>query len=190
MAKIILKDKRKHIMLSIAEAGLLMIKDAGFVLLDSFFPKNYPESRFTRRLLGLDKVSQNSWRISFDRLAERGLLQKKKKESGLIYSITARGRFWVEDLEKEISKKEPPWDGKWRIISFDIPERTRKHRDSLRAELIRSGYQKLHNSVWVGKAPLPQDVFEFIREEGIENYIHLFLAGNFDKESDIKKLFG
>jgi len=189
VAKIILKDKKKHIALSIAEAGLLLMADVGYAFLDSFFPEKYPESRLSRRLLGLDSVPKNSWRVSLDRMVERGLVQRKKRDGKFQYYITSEGRVWVDNFQKEIAREPRRWDGKWRIISFDVPEKMRKHRDALRSALVSSGYQKLHNSVWVGKDPLPHDVFGFIHEEELEDYIHLFLANNFDKEENIQHLF-
>lgn len=189
MAKIILKDKKKNALLSVAETGLLMVAEAGFIFLDNFFPKKYPETRLSRQLFGLDSVSRKNWRTSLDRLVRRGLVRKEKSKSGLKYTITIKGKSWFDGFNKEFEKEELWWDGKWRIVSFDIPEKLRKHRDALRSELAANGYQKLQNSVWVGRLPLSADVFEFIQEERLDDYVHLFLANNFDKEDDIKKLF-
>lgn len=50
------------------------------------------------------------------------------------------------------------WDGKWRIVMFDIKECTRPSRDSLRDELTNLGFIKIQNSVWV----FPHDCEEFI----------------------------
>ncbi len=41
------------------------------------------------------------------------------------------------------------WDGKWRIIIFDIPEPRRKVRIKLRRTLHAIGFVRLQDSVWV-----------------------------------------
>ncbi len=41
------------------------------------------------------------------------------------------------------------WDGKWRVVVFDIQERQRHKRDELREMLGRTGFTRLQDSVWV-----------------------------------------
>jgi len=49
------------------------------------------------------------------------------------------------------------WDGKWRIIMFDIREKRRKIRLRLRMLLSGAGFVRLQDSVWVH--PYPCDEF-------------------------------
>lgn len=49
-------------------------------------------------------------------------------------------------LQKQKKKR---WDGKWRIVAFDIHERFRKQRDLLRMELKAAGFMQLQRSMWV-----------------------------------------
>ena len=50
---------------------------------------------------------------------------------------------------KLVPKKPKKWDRKWRILSFDIPERRRKVRFQIRSTLISLGFVRLQDSVWV-----------------------------------------
>jgi CRISPR-associated endonuclease Cas2 len=50
-----------------------------------------------------------------------------------------------------------PWDEKWRVINFDIPEKDRKLRDKLRYSLEQVGFKSLQRSLWI--SPLPIDDF-------------------------------
>lgn len=47
-----------------------------------------------------------------------------------------------------------PWDGTWRIVLFDIPEKDRKIRGVLRRQLAAAHFGYLQNSVWVSPDPL------------------------------------
>ena len=88
------------------------------------------------------------------------------KHEGLVHEDT-QGRLAMTDLGKHkienILMKEyvipPPviWDGKWRVLMFDIKERRRRIRTQLRKLLQSAGFVRLQNSVWVH--PYPCDEF-------------------------------
>ena len=59
-------------------------------------------------------------------------------------------RAMQEILASEYVIPEPAfWDGKWRMIIFDIKEKQRKRRDELRLLLEGVGFIKLQQSAWV-----------------------------------------
>ncbi len=49
------------------------------------------------------------------------------------------------------------WDGKWRMLIFDIKEKRRKVRATLRNLLAGAGFIRLQDSVWIH--PYPCDEF-------------------------------
>jgi len=65
-------------------------------------------------------------------------------------------------------------DGISRLVIFDIPERDRKKRDTVRAELIGYGFRLLQKSVWIGAYPLPKDFLELIDDLELARHIHIF----------------
>lgn len=96
-----------------------------------------------------------------DRLTAQGLIKFKKSTRGKVYlTITDKGRnellkYQLGDLK---ISRPPVWDGKWRVLIFDIREYRRGDRDRLRLELSRLGFKKLQNSVWI----YPYDCAEII----------------------------
>lgn len=80
------------------------------------------------------------------------------KHQGLVHE-DERGRLVLTDLgrrkiEKVLIKEyviPPPaiWDGKWRILLFDIRERRRRVRAQLRKLLDGAGFVRLQDSAWV-----------------------------------------
>lgn len=86
------------------------------------------------------------------RLLDRGLIEFKKTRSGKKYlHLTDKGR--KELLKYQVGeltiKKPKHWDGKWRVIIFDIKELRRGDRDRLRVQLRRLGFARLQQSVWI-----------------------------------------
>ncbi len=81
------------------------------------------------------------------RLTKLGLLSFR---SGSIY-LTEKGERALRDFERaEYQIKKPRrWDGRWRILTFDIPEKRKVLRDKVRQTLVAVGFVKLQNSVWI-----------------------------------------
>lgn len=80
-------------------------------------------------------------------LINRGLLELKKDK----LRLTQKGKLYLlrNTFNKNQQKKKPKWDGKWRVLIFDIPENLRFVRDQLRSTLIVIGFKRLQNSVWI-----------------------------------------
>lgn len=82
------------------------------------------------------------------RLIEKGLVQYT--DNGLL-ALTSSGRKALGQIERREFKIKKPskWDGKWRVLIFDIKEKNKKTRDKIRITLSFIGFVKLQNSVWV-----------------------------------------
>ena len=89
-------------------------------------------------------------------LRQKGLLTK---DSGERLRLTEKGAAHIERiLMREYAIPAPVrWDGKWRILMFDIGEKRRRVRTRLRILLQGVGFVRLQNSVWV--YPYPCDEF-------------------------------
>lgn len=81
------------------------------------------------------------------RLAKKGLL----KFNGKYYELTAEGEKKLRQLElKGFHLNKPKrWDGKWRVVIFDIPEKKKNVREQVRNLFILAGFIRLQDSVWV-----------------------------------------
>jgi len=93
---------------------------------------------------------------SASKLVKRGLL---KFEDGY-YQLTTQGekilrRWELVDYKLERPKK---WDGKWRMVIFDIPEKKKKIRKQISELFGQAGLHRLQDSVWV----YPYDCEEII----------------------------
>lgn len=74
-----------------------------------------------------------------------------------IYRLTAQGRLCAlggRDPQARWSRK---WDGRWRMVLFDIPVVRDSHRRRLRRYLHDRGFGCLQGSVWVTPDPLEEE---------------------------------
>ena len=101
------------------------------------------------------------YRTALGRLAALGLITFEKKDGKSYARITDAGRkklaFELEKKKLDLSKKHR-WNGRWRVVIFDVPERRRKIRDRLRILMQELGFIRLQDSVWV----FPYDCEDFI----------------------------
>jgi DNA-binding transcriptional regulator PaaX len=84
---------------------------------------------------------------SRERLVSSGFLEYKQ---GML-SITHKGRVYLlkETSFWKIKKSKQKWDGKWRVLIFDIPEKRKATRDQIRITLSNIGFMRLQDSVWI-----------------------------------------
>ncbi len=85
------------------------------------------------------------------KLKEKGFIKFENKSGKKFVRLTKKGREKLLKYQlQEIKIKKPKrWDKKWRVVIFDIKEQRKYAREGLRIELIRLGFLKLQNSVWV-----------------------------------------
>ena len=97
---------------------------------------------------------------SFTRLKEKGLIEIVEINGKKVARVTSKGEDKLDFLERHSFKLKIPkkWDGRWRVVSFDIKESKKGIRERLRFTLIQIGFVKLQNSVWV----YPYDCEDFI----------------------------
>lgn len=94
------------------------------------------------------------------RLIERGYIRTSGSGNHQKVELTEKGEQFAAHIVdgKLIPSKPKRWDGKWRILIFDIPERKRRVRDQTRITLLGIGFYRLQDSVWV----YPYDCEDFI----------------------------
>lgn len=64
--------------------------------------------------------------------------------------LTKKGENRMLELNlREQVKRPRRWDGKWRVLVFDIPERRRRVRQWIRSTVRGIGFVRLQDSVWI-----------------------------------------
>jgi len=107
------------------------------------------------------------------------------------YKLTEKG-FLELSLEFPFFRfLREKWDGKWRIISYEIPEKKREIRDRLRREMQGWGLGPWHRSFWITPHPILPTLKSLTAQKEEEKYIQAFEADHTfgDREFLIEKVW-
>ena len=92
------------------------------------------------------------------RLQQRQLLERDSTSpDDRLYRLTARGRLHVLGGHDPVERWARPWDGRWRLVLFDVPTGQNAQRERLRRYLRDKGFGYLQNSVWIKPDPLEEE---------------------------------
>ncbi len=97
------------------------------------------------------KFNQSTARQYIGRLEKRKLIKRRMKGGRSEMMLTKKGReeLLSYDIDKIKLKNDKRWDGKWRVIIFDIPEDKKQARDALRSKFKHLGMLQLQKSVFI-----------------------------------------
>lgn len=109
------------------------------------------------------------------RLAKERWLRKKRLGSGVAVSLTKKG--WEFLAEKfPLTRRGLKWDGRWRVVIFDINEKERRQRAVLRQYLKFLGFGQLQESVWLSPFPVEEELRRFLAGKSISGEVLLLKA--------------
>ena len=133
--------------------------------------------------------SQGSLNATIYRLQKRGWIKFVDKNAKRFMKLTKKG-----ELEALIAKAYLPisqkWDGKWRMIVFDIPEESKEQRNLLRELLKRNNFYGMQASVYISPHPLNREAIKYLQYSKLINYIRIIKVEEMDNDKDLKKRFG
>ncbi len=139
-----------------------------------------------------EKINQHSLRKAIKGLYVSKLVGWQEKTDGSVeLTLTNKGKNKVLIYNPDYLKISRPkkWDKKWRIVIFDIPEKQRSARDSLRSYLKKLDFYELQKSVLVHPYPC-DDIFDFLVEfHNIRKYVRFILADDLDNSLHLKSIF-
>lgn len=133
-------------------------------------------------------LSDPQIKSSIQNLKNQGLVSIK--DDGFLVSPKALKRKSL--LRAEIDDwQENDWDGYWRVVIFDIPEKMRSKRNQFRSLLKRKGFVKLQNSVFV--SPYANfNMLGLVRSElKIDKYVNFLISksASTDDDSRLRRVF-
>lgn len=127
-------------------------------------------SELRRRVWGMrDKPSELSKAIYS--LKEYGYLEIVEKDNKKAVRLTDKGKLRV--WSPQINQK---WDGRWRLVAFDISEKTKRKRDGFRSALKAMGFRQMQKSLWICPYDVSESIEEVIDMLDIENEVDYFIA--------------
>ncbi len=146
-------------------------------------------------LLGKTKlVNQRKQKVqtSFRKLLRHGYLVLERDKGVLRVRLTKKGEWFAARIGEGtlIPKKPKRWDGKWRLLMFDIPENRKKSREQIRLTLVGLGFRRLQDSVWV----YPYDCEDFMAmlktDIRLSREMLYVIADKVENDKKLKEEFG
>ncbi|MEK7575262.1 MAG: CRISPR-associated endonuclease Cas2 [Patescibacteria group bacterium] len=138
----------------------------------------------------IDRSRQNSIQRARQLLVEKGLLSYVPNKPGFV-SITNAGSALVEKFVRtNYSIKSPKhWDGKWRVLIFDISEKRKNTRHQLRSTLQSVGFIRLQDSVWVYPYPCEELTALLKADLKIGSSLLYLIVEEMEGDKEIRKIF-
>jgi len=112
------------------------------------------------------------------------------KENVVKLELTKKGKKMFEKQNLFDLKITPPkeWDGRWRFVLFDIPEKSKSFRESFRERLKNLEFLQFQKSVWLYPYECEKEI-RFISEYlGITPFVICFTAA-VDNDGILRKYF-
>lgn len=141
----------------------------------------------------LPQNSRDRWKIkqSFTRLEKSGLVKRRTTDGDEYYSLTLLGnkrakRYQLDSMKIDEQQK---WDGLWRLVMFDIPEKRKMARRGINLILKKLGCVQYQKSVFITPYPCTKEI-DFIGEcFDARKYIRVITARDVEGVEQIKKAF-
>lgn len=152
----------------------------------------YFVQNFIRSFKNKKKYEKKKIHDTFYQLKKNGCIKIERKNHQISIFLTEKGRkkagrFQIDSLKITKPKK---WDGKWRIVIFDIAQLENLKRNAFRGKLKELGFKCLQKSVWIhpyrcqDEVSLLRDFFGLAKKD-----IRLIVAEKIEDDDYFKKIF-
>lgn len=159
---------------SLSEAILLALEKAvdGYVRLEDFTYNSHLYAYCGRwgRSLPKSVLSQ-----AIKRLREKKLVEQDVDEDKIIFKLSKLGK----GILQVHNFKEEDWDGRLRIVIFDIPENKRTVRNLFRRRLVQWGFTRWQQSVWLTKMDVTDQLRKLITNLEIDKWVSVIESDDF-----------
>lgn len=166
-----IKERRTKILLS-----FMLLSDINFtyVNFDSTLEKTFDLS-----------LNQKTNGTISGLIRERLIEKQEMGENSHNYKLTEQGFYALCLIFPFFRFLRDSWDNKWRVLSYEIPEKKREIRDRLRREVSGWGLGPWHRSFWITPHPIIQNLRQLINQKEEEKYIQAFESTQVVGDPDI-----
>lgn len=122
------------------------------------------------------------------KLIKDGLIKISAENEKKFLSLTEKGERRL--LYYQVTeRKKPKWDGKWRVVIFDVWENARQKRNSLRTEIKDFGFVQLQRSVWIYPYPCAEFIELLKTDLSFGKNIRYMVVEKLDHDENLRKNF-
>lgn len=180
-------------------ADVLKLVGAGVFLAASVAIPNLPKA-LKPFLEGQRKNEYEAWKRfnipylkrTLERLENQKLVEITVENGVQVVKISSCGRKRILKyaLDELAVEKPKIWNGKWTLVSYDIPNKLKKQREILQEYLRAWGFYPFHESVFLHAFPCGKQTL-FLREYlGIGKYVRVLSVSKIENDKAFRDFFG
>jgi len=145
---------------------------------DEFFEVVQPYSFQMKKWAGVlpPDYKLTNFRKNIYRMLKTEEIEKVIKNGKPYLRLSNRGKKIVTRDFSLISLQNKPWDGYWRIIAYDIPEKFKNIRYLLQQELSTLGFGMIQKSVYISPHDIAEDLQEYLESNNLRDFAAVMVA--------------
>jgi DNA-binding transcriptional regulator PaaX len=146
-------------------------------------------------VLGATKLlPQQRYRVKtiLGRMVQKGYARVERSDGKPYVRLTEKGERFASLMHegKLGPNKSLKWDGKWRIVTYDVRGKASTTRARIRELLQSWGFQLLHQSLWVSPYDCEDLVFLLKQEFKLGKGLLYVIAEEIEMDSTLRNQFG
>jgi len=137
------------------------------------------------------RIDQKILQDEIRKLYQTKLVEKKENPDGShTLLLTEKGKLRALTYHfQEMKIERKNWDGKWRVVLFDIPEKLKQGRETLRLKLKDLGFHELQESIFIFPYKCQNEIEFIIEFFNLRRYVRFGILDFIDNELHLKKIF-
>lgn len=142
------------------------------------------------KLLGWAPNHRNKYgtKRTMESLKKRKFIKIWFKDNRGKITLTPEGRAYmaglkVKNIKLPLNKR---WDGLWRIVTFDIPEKLKVNRRRFARALDFAGMYNFEKSVFVYPHECKEQIFEIANLYEVKKYVRYIVANSVEPDFGLK----
>ncbi len=177
------REKTKEITKTILE--ILVV--SGFATLVGMLSQGRTADKLFKCLI---VYSDQRIRETIKRLKFQGMIEYDEEDEQSPIVLTAKGmKRAIRNRLFRSFRRQKRWDHFWRMVLFDVPEKTGKRR-AFQLVLKRSGLYRLQDSVYLSPFDIREDIDKYVRSHGIVSSVIVATTSSLGShEKDARRYF-
>ena len=139
-----------------------------------------------------EAINQRALKNAIRNLYKSHIVYAKDNDDGTTSMVlTEKGheKAFTYDIDSIFIKPMKRWDEKWRLVTFDVPEKFKKARNSLSLTLRKMGLYRLQKSVFVHPFEC-KDEIDFVTEFwNVRPFVRYVVTHSIDNDLHLRDIF-
>lgn len=169
---------------------VLLLLSAGAALGFSYTPS---QQRKVLKILGKEwqEINKKDLKKEIRNLYKSKIIKIEENPDGSsTYVLSDKGKIKALTYRfQDMRVKETSWDGKWRVVIFDIPEKIKQGRNALREKLKELGFYELQKSIFVFPYECKDEIYFIIEFFNLKKYVRYGIFDFIDNDLHLRSIF-